>query len=416
MGNQLNEAFDRVSIVELAAALGIELQEGAGQKNPFRNDKSAGSFSVQKKAFKDFANDEHRGGHIAFVRFARPNWDKKEAIEFIIKTAGMEPEKQPSSRVNAAKKLKRADLYRQAKAKREELPGLDVTPAQWSKPIRERWERGKQPLLDLAPDLAGSRGWIDDALYSLADAGKTSLPLLPWTDRENGNRGWAWIVERPDPIPGSAGRALSLVPVGFHARYEVFQTLESGEKEKSKRWVYVPYQPGEGKIKTEFQKHLAAIRYKLPAYPFVLGDLKEPRLVVILEGQFDAASFALAFGWLQNGFPRGVAVFGLRGVMSQAPFLAGYGAWLRACKPFVWVVGDNDKAGRTLDHANAAGDILAEPSFLDRIRAQGCPVHACTVDYDGCKDFNDLWRIVPPSVDTMKKWAAHIGAPLEGIQ
>jgi len=413
MGDQLTEAFNRVSIVQLAAALGIELKEGAAQKNPFRNDKTAGSFSVQKKSFKDFANDEHRGGHIAFVKFARPSWSKKEGIDFIIKAAGLDPEKQPPSRVNAAKKLNRADLYRQAKAKREEIPELEIMAAKWSKPIRERWDQGIQTLKELAPDLAGSRGWIDDALYSLADAAKTSLPLLPWTDSEKGNRGWGWIVERPDPIPGSAGRALSLVPVGFHARYEVFQTLETGEKEKSRRWVYVPYQPGEGKAKTEFQKHLAAIRYKLPAYPFVLGDLNEPRLVVILEGQFDAVSFALAFGWLLDGFPPGVSVFGLRGVMSQTPFLAGYGAWLRACKPFVWVIGDNDKAGRSIDRANTAGDIMAEPSFLDRIRAQGCRVEACTVEYEGCKDFNDLWRMVPPSVDTMKKWAAHIGAPLE---
>jgi len=409
MGDQLKTAFDRLSIVELAAAVGIELREGAGQKSPFREDHSAGSFSVQRNAFKDFANDEHRGGHIAFVKLARPNWSKKEAIEFIIKTAGMEPEKQAPSRVNAVKKLKRAELYRQAKAKREELPELATLPASWSKPVRECWQEGIDPLNHAAPDLAFSRGWEPSALHALAKADKTSMPLLPWARNANGNRGWAWIVERPDPVPGTAGRKLSLVPVGFHARYSFFDA----DKVESRRWVYVPYEPGEGKAKTDFQKHLATMCCKLPAYPFVLGDLKEPRLVVILEGQFDAVSFALAFGWLENGFPPGVAVFGLRGVQSQAAFLAGYGAWLRTCKPFVWILGDNDKAGRALDRADTTGSILAEPSFLDRIRAQGCPVYACTVDYEGCKDFNDLWRVAPPSVDTMQKWAAHIGAPLE---
>lgn len=411
MIDQLKAAFERLSLVELAAVLGIELKEGAGQKSPFREDHSAGSFSVQRSAFKDFANDEHRGGHIAFVRLARPNWSKGEAIEFIIKAAGLEPEKQPPSRVNAAKKLKRAELYKQAKAKREELPELDYRPAPWSNPIRERWEEGIDPLHRAAPELAFSRGWKTETLQALAKAGKTSLPLLPWAMGENGNRGWAWLVERPDPIPGSGSRALSLVPVGFHARYSHYDA----DKTETRRWVYVPYLPGEGKAKTDFQRHLAAMHCKLPAFPFVLGDLREPRLVVILEGQFDAVSFALAFGWIDNGFPPGVAVFGLRGVMSQTPFLAGYGAWLRACKPFVWVVGDNDAAGLSIDHGNAAGDILADPSFLDRIRAQGCRVHACTVDFEGCKDFNDLWRVAPPSIDTMQKWAAHIGAPLGGI-
>lgn len=407
MGDQLNTAFESLSIVELAAALGIELREGAGQKSPFREDHSAGSFSVQRSAFKDFANDEHRGGHIAFVKIARPGWSKKEAIDFIIKTAGMEPEKQNPSRVSAAKKLKRAELYRQAGAKLHELPEINPLPAPWSKSVRECFEEGIEPLQAVAPELAFSRGWEPSALCALALAGKTSLPLLPWAANAKGNRGWAWIVERPDPVPGSAGRALSLVPVGFHSRYAVYDA----EKKESRRWVYVPYLPGEGKAKTDFQKHLAAMRCKLPAYPFVLGDLSAPRLVVILEGQFDAVSFALAFGWLEKGFPSGVAVFGLRGAQSQAPFLAGYGAWLRASKPFVWVVGDNDEAGRALDRADTSGNILAEPSFLDRIRALGCPVHGCTVDLDGCKDFNDVWREAPPSVDTMQKWANHIGAP-----
>ena len=145
------------------------------------------------------------------------------------------------------------------------------------------------------------------------------------------------------------------------------------------------------------------------------GPFRAESVVLATGGTSYAAtgSTGEAFQWLEKGLPPGVAVFGLRGVQSQAPFLAGYGAWLRTSKPFVWVIGDNDEAGRALDHVDTSGNILAEPSFLERIRAMGCPVHACTVNYEGCKDFNDLWRDAPPSVDTMQRWAAHIGAPLE---
>ncbi len=158
------------------------------------------------------------------------------------------------------------------------------------------------------------------------------------------------------------------------------------------------------------------MKTKLPAYPFVLGNLDSPRLVVVLEGQFDAVSFALAFEWLEKGFPPGVAVFGLRGVQSQSVFLAAYGAWLRKNQPLIWICGDGDSAGRLLDKRDASNSINVEPTFLDRLRAQGCPVRAELINHRGCKDMNDVWKACAPDLETMKQWAARVGVPQKVIE
>jgi hypothetical protein len=412
--NQLQIAFERLSIIQLAAALGIAgLREGAGQKNPFRADRHAGSFSVQRSFFKDHANDDYCGGHLAFLACARPSWTKRECIEFLIREAGMEPERQPAGRVKSAQKEKRQALYKAARMEAAGIPKLDhPEPPEWSAPVRECWEAGREPLLQVAAKLADSRSWSKDALLKLAALGKTSLPLLPWSGEKANQRGWAWVVERPEFKGGS----VNLVPVGYHMRYRVFPKNAPSEK----RWVFVPYIPstldprtGRPKKLGGIQQYLIDAQLRTPAYPFVLGDLQNPRLCLITEGQFDAVSFALAFGWLENGFPPGVAVFGLRGVQSQKAFLSAYGGLLRKHHPFCWIIGDNDTAGHKIDDFKATNEIKREPTFVDRLLAQGCAVHAELIGYEGAKDFNDVWRLAPPSVSTMCKWAAHVGAPLE---
>jgi len=192
--------------------------------------------------------------------------------------------------------------------------------------------------------------------------------------------------------------------------------LETGNSKPEKRWVYVPYIPQKGS--TDFQKHLKAMSTKLPAYPFIqtptLPDSTTPRLLIILEGQFDAVSFAAAFGWLdleRGQIPPGVYVMGLRGVQSQKALLAAYGLWLRKHKPFVWIIGDNAAAGRKIDAVKDQNAIASEPAFVDRLRAQGCTVHAELINHPGCKDFNDVYKAARPSVETMLTWARHVGAP-----
>lgn len=409
--NQLSMAFEAVSILQLAHELGYaELKEGAGQKSPFRDDHKAGSFSLQRDYFKDHAHDEHKGGHIAFVQFARPQWSKRQCIEFIIRAAGMEPEKLTRGQVKREVREKRGELYRKQSLVVSEIPPLGMAePGPMSAELRGRWNEGQAAIQPKLAELAAGRGWGEEVMRAMVGQNKTSMPLLPWVDSGE-RRMWAWMVEKPIFDRGRVG----LVPVGFHGRYDVFPKDAPPER----RWCFVPYLPattgadGSPKHLSGFQQHLVALKSKTPAYPFVLGDLAEPRLVVMLEGQFDAISFAAAFGWLAGGFPRGVSVFGLRGVQSQVPVLSAYGRHFAKHRPMIWIIGDNDKAGRLIDAKNPEENnhILREPSFVDRLRAQGCTVRAELIGHPGCKDFNDVYKAARPPIETMAAWAQSRGA------
>lgn len=408
--NQLGEAFSRVTILELAHKLGYHwLKEGGGQRSPFRNDKKAGSFLISKDRpwFEDFACSEHRGGHIKFVELSRPGWPKKECIEFIIRAAGMEPIRQSAGAVKEMMKEKRQDAFRAAQKKMAALPKLSVPePGPMSERIRRAWNDGQAAIIDQMDRLAESRGWPVEVMRSLVGANKTSYARLPWSNGKDNKRGWAFLVEKPV----FRGNECGLVPVGYHVRYEVWQDKQLVRKP----YVYVPYVPdpkrpdGTPKRLSDFQQFLLKLNTVIPAYPFVLGSLVDPRLVIITEGQYDAVSLSLAFGWKAVP-PPGVVVMGLRGVQSCDPLLAAYGGWLRRHKPFVWVIGDNDEAGRNLATRKNFDRIDSDPSFIDRLRAQGCTVAGRFYEIDGCKDFNDIWRAHRPSLEQMHAMATEAG-------
>ena len=417
---QLSEAFSRLSIVEVAARLGISLKEGAGQKSPFRPDKKAGSFSVQRNYFKDHACEEHCGGHIPFVMLARPDMTKGDVIKWLIEASGQEVKAYTRSQSKKVSTVKRKDEFRKRDAALKTLPKVDEPP-EWAKFIRDRWETGRRELGHAPEKIAARRGWEPRCVSDLMMFNKMAFPSLPWSygDGHTQKRGYAFIVEKPAPVMGSSGRCLDLVPVGYHQRFIAINRVTG---DKKKQWVFVPYVPskkqGEDarafkKRLTHFQQLMVTDAVKLPTYPFVMGDLHNTKLVVILEGQWDAITFAEAFGWIDSEYdiwPEGVAVFGLRGNQSIDVFLAAYGRWLAANQPFVWIIGDNDEAGRSLIKRKDPEKINAAPSFVDRIRAQGC---RCKVQYltgfADCKDFNDVYKARRPSLDDMRKWAHQVG-------
>lgn len=407
---QLDRAFAGVTCLQVARYFGLSLQVGV-QKSPFREDKNGKSFSLvppDGKFFKDHATDEG-GGVWPFVKLCAEHAGRvmtgKEIRDLLVELNGETPEKLTRGMVKRQVAVKRKELYANAQQAAYDLPvfGRTEIPGPWSVPVRERWDAGIDALVEKAAVQAETRGWDERVICDLIDLGLTSAPVLPW----GRGRGWAWLVEKPVFKMGQ----LALVPVGYHERYSIFQSLENGERSEERRWVYVPYIAQ--KVSSNFQKHLQKMNTKVPAYPFVLRpeNMEPPRVVVILEGQFDAVSFAEAFGWLQNGLPDGVYVMGLRGVQSQKALLAGYGMWLRKHKPFVWIIGDNDKAGRAIDRQKDVNAIAAEPTFVDRLRAQGCTVHAELIGHPGCKDFNDVWKAARPSIETMRAWANGVGAP-----
>lgn len=415
---QLDRAFQQVSVIKVAQHFGIALKAGV-QKSPFRNDQHGASFSVYtakdgSSRFKDHADPDFRGGVWKMAQLCAPGMPGKEIRDLLVTLNGDIPKRLTRGQVKREVTEKRGELYRIAAEKASELPKLDgAEPPEWDSKIYERWAQGTDALVEQADEFGTERGWCKATMCELIDQDKTSAPLLPWADSGD-RRGWAWKVEKPVYM---AGR-MSLVPVGYHERYFVYERGVEAQRHKERRWCYVPSVPKTDDVgqktenrMSEFQKHLRGLNVRIPAYPFVLGDFESPaRLCVILEGQFDAVSFALAFGWLLYGFPAGVTVFGLRGVQSQTALLAGYGQWLRKHRPFVWVIGDNDAAGRKIDQRDNRSDIVREPSFIDRLRGQGCKVYAELINHPGCKDFNDVWRLAKPSAHTMIQWAKHVGA------
>ncbi len=118
-----------------------------------------------------------------------------------------------------------------------------------------------------------------------------------------------------------------LIPVGYHGRYKVFRQ----DAVAGRRWCYTPSTCP----KSEFQRQLAASPVQLPTYPFILGDIgSPPHLAIIAEGQFDAVSIALAFGWLSRGLPPGVVILGLRGVQFAGPAAGGLRRMVPPPPPF----------------------------------------------------------------------------------
>jgi len=402
--DQLSRAFKSVTVIRVAEHFGIHLKIGL-QKSPFREDKHP-SFSVYNNgfSFKDHADDSARGGAWKMAQLCAPQLSPGEIRDLLVSLNGEKPSRPTKNQMRRINREKREDLYQAQQRKLEEIPQLECAePGPWPPKIKERWEEGKKYLQNaitktgksLAAKLAESRGWDERVITDLVSQGKTACPLLPWSSKRENKRGWGWLVEKPI----FQGLKIALIPVGYHVRYKIYTSKGKVHQAKEKRWTYIPYVPTDPK--SEFQAYLKRYNCRIPAYPFVLGDLSAPRLVIILEGQFDAVSFAEAFQWLEKGFPAGISVFGLRGVSSPGVFLAAYGRWLKKYKPCIWLLGDNDDAGRKLVMRRNNEKINTEPCFVDRLRAQGCKVRAQYLNIDGCKDFNDVWRSRRPTRQEM---------------
>ncbi len=402
LDNQLQQAFDSISLVDLLHRLGYpEARRGAGQKSIFRADKKAGSVQITDTWYKDYACDEHDGGHLWAIMHVR-NCSKKEAVEYLYDVTGIVPQKQSAGAVKAIQRDKRETVYGNHEKKVALLPKLGMEePGPMAALVLDCWQEGLAEMLPMAGKISECRGWSERVMLELVAQGKTGLPRLPWSSGQDKKRGWGWLVEKPI----FKGNQAALVPVGFHARYKIYKAGQFVEK----RWVYVPYVPQAERL-SDFQAALKKAKIKLPAYPFVLGELVDPKLVIITEGQFDAVSMAEAFGWLGGeGLPPGVVILGLRGVSSPSVVLAAYGAWLRKHRPFVWILPDNDAAGKQLFERKNFERIDWEPCFVDRLRAQGCTVFPQLIEVEGCKDFNDIWRAHRPALVDMRKLAAVAG-------
>lgn len=407
-------------------------------KSPFREDRKK-SFSIfaRGQRWRDHAlGKAERGGVWDFAAKATGK-SGKELADWLIEQSGIvrtpvrrvaasaeggdeadEEERGPSRR---AKKKTWCSAEARAAWEREwqhahgPLVGLRVV-REWAAGVAVRWAHGAARAEEMAL-LARERAWPEAWVAQLVAMGKVAWPLLPWVDTERGRereRAVAWLVEKP--IEGG------LAPVGYHQRFI--------GREGEKTWVYVPYFVAEDRARSEFQRALRAEALAagapegeslVPGLPCVLGPVAGPvRVLVITEGQWDAATLAGACGWLEAGaWPAGVVVMGVRGANGADTLLAYWGAWIARWKPAVLVLADNDRAGRWWDARHQAGEDEpwigdwvpgVVPSFADKLRAAGAErVVVRRVAKELGKDFNDYWRARRPARERLAAWLQRLG-------
>ena len=346
-------ALEKVTILEAAAAMGMQLKMGA-QKSPFREDKKP-SFSVFQggRFFKDHANPEHSGGLMKFLMLAQPGWQKRDRVTFAMRLAGLDPNG-PAPR--------HVPLKRSSRTKPKWKP-LPIMPESVSaRYVSGYGADGLDECRELQERCARERGWPVEWVAELARKGKASYPALPWDD---GKRGVAFLVEQPELVVD----AIRLMPVGYHQRFWV---------EKRKSWCFVPYEPSN--VKTAFQKTLKG---KVHPYPFVavMNDLET---VWITEGQWDAWTLACVLG-LDSPY----TVLGLRGASSGEVFLNAWLPLIRFRTKEIIIVGDSDAAGA------AVWDLRQSGSLASRIRKAGIAVITAAFNMPGVKDFNDYYKRNP---------------------
>jgi len=175
-------------------------------------------------------------------------------------------------------------------------------PAPWSS-VEAVWEEGRLWLAgnqETKERMALWRGWPVHWIDALIEDGHLACPIY------QGGRGTAFLVLRP------AGE--EAVPVGFH-----FRNKDGG-------WRFAPK--------------------GIKAYPFILGSLHSPRLI-ILEGQWDAITLAGSAGWLDRheAWPEDVAVVGIRGANGTGAFMEAVAEIMQKNRPKVLIIRDGDEAG-----------------------------------------------------------------------
>jgi hypothetical protein len=182
--------------------------------------------------------------------------------------------------------------------------------------VASLWAAGIEDLRkdpNLQAHLDKSRGWPAGTTETLS-----SIKLLG-CPRIQGEPHWAFPVQHPVSD--------ATVQIGFHAL---------ATREGSRKWTYRPNIPQDS--------------VSITGLPFVIGaqEFRHARLLVILEGQWDAIAGSAAAGWLNlsHKWPHGVAVFGIRGATNWRSFLEFWGTfWPKSAE--VLVIPDADDAGDT---------------------------------------------------------------------
>lgn len=430
-------------------------------KSPFRDDGRNGSFSICHggKGFKDFGTGGAKGDVWRFAELCWPNLQKGEIAKKLIEISGITPTPRPARNdaqpgaaaapvdptvARAAKAIAKRDRVRAMEEKiYEDLeeqykPRAEVKDVpEWPQFVADRWAEGSRVLRGAVArisELARERGWPAEWALELVTSDMLSYPLERWIDKEDAKhrRQKAFRVDLPiiktmtTADGNDAIATATLRPVGYHQRW--FVPPKDGQP-ASKGWLYIPSVPKS--VQSKFDQALTAYGETLgvtpenrhglfPPLPFVLGDLAGPKVIVLLEGQWDAITFFGACGYFEDANPpQGIAVFGIRGAQGLDVFLAYWAKWLRYNEPIAWVIADNDAAGQTwLKPPEADPGLPRGPSFAERLERMGCRKVLTSWLKPGAwgKDFNDYYKAAKPSTAKMAAWMQRVGVMKENGQ
>jgi hypothetical protein len=175
--------------------------------------------------------------------------------------------------------------------------------AEWLEAVA--WIAGNQEMRER---LAKWRGWPVHWVDSLVEAGHLGFPVI-YDKRQP-----AFLVMTPVADGGEK--------MGWHQR------IKKLEGKGGSKWQFTPR--------------------GIKAYPFWLGCLRSPRLI-ITEGQWDTVTLAGSAGWLDRheAWPEDLAVIGIRGSSSHKAFLETMADTLKETRPEILVFRDADEAGDT---------------------------------------------------------------------
>ena len=402
-------------------------------KSPFREDKNP-SFSVFDggKAFSDKARDGIKGGVWEFVKLCKPEWSDGQVAAYVIEKAGIVEKKPEGGSRNAGFSPEEKREWRLEKQRREkevrvrvhkeaqkarQLPPRGKALEYWPSCVSKRYFKGYQWLhqnFHLVEELCSKRGWPVKWAEGMEFWKGFSYPLLPWYDegQKGAKRGFAFSVE----IPLHGKEDGDDYPVGYHQKY-------FNVSQKRSSWLYVPHEVrasirNPSGFQREMMEDLKSREggYKTgdrvtPPLPFVLGELDNPELVIITEGQWDALTVWGALGHFNMdgaGLDIPTAVFGIRGAEGVDCFLSYYAEWLSEVKPKCWVLADNDVAGKRWFKPA----MMTKPSFISQLKQAGCSkvvatALKCTTPDN--TDFNDYFREKQPNIGDMLTWMHRLG-------
>lgn len=420
------------------------MRDGVG-KSPFREDKKGGSFSISKqgKAWKDWAIGEDKGSIWGFGLRCWPQLPKKELADKLIDLSGIirTPRPQPRAPAQASEQSpaivspelkKAASFLKRKNAKQAAIDRLydqralamtssmdwrRVSP--WPPFVAKHWAAGLQTLRDepsRVKKLAERRGWPFEWVWELIESDLLSVPVERWSRADRQVHQLAFRVDQPI----IKGTAVVLDPIGYHQRFLVHR---QGADAPEKKWLFLPSTPRKDPA-NDFERDLLAHsaehnstpdqpRSLVPPLPFVLGDLNAPKLLILTEGQWDAISIFGACGWFEDASPpQGVAVFGIRGNQGTEAFLTWWREWFARVNPTVWVIADNDAAGKSWrEQPSAPVGQIRPPSLADRLRHHGAKNVITSWLKPGTwgKDFNDYYKAAKPTRAAMFKWMRRVG-------